>query len=129
MSIPASRITFGKIGPNSDPGVALPQESATHQSKCRVYTQDPAGFRQECSGPQESTMPAAHTLPQTLAELRSSTLFSAECLNTRSVKDEMRRNLMARLRTGETVFPGIVGYEDRSEERRVGKEWRSRWSP
>jgi magnesium chelatase subunit I len=57
-------------------------------------------------------MPAAHTLPQTLAELRSSTLFSAECLNTRSVKDEMRRNLMARLRTGETVFPGIVGYED-----------------
>ena len=57
-------------------------------------------------------MPAVHTLPQTLAELRSSTLFSAECLNTRSVKDEMRRNLMARLRTGETVFPGIVGYED-----------------
>jgi magnesium chelatase subunit I len=57
-------------------------------------------------------MPAAHPLPQTLAELRSSTLFSAECLNTRSVKDEMRRNLIARLQTGETVFPGIVGYED-----------------
>ncbi|MDT8437219.1 MAG: sigma 54-interacting transcriptional regulator [Gemmatimonadota bacterium] len=29
-----------------------------------------------------------------------------------SVKDEMRRNLVCRLRRGETVFPGIVGYEE-----------------
>ncbi|MFQ5888991.1 MAG: magnesium chelatase [Gemmatimonadota bacterium] len=29
-----------------------------------------------------------------------------------SVKDELRRNLLRRLRSGETVFPGIVGYED-----------------
>ena len=29
-----------------------------------------------------------------------------------SVRDELRRNLIARLRTGTPVFPGIVGYED-----------------
>jgi magnesium chelatase subunit I len=30
---------------------------------------------------------------------------------TRSVKDEMRANLIARLRTGDRLFPGVVGYE------------------
>jgi len=29
-----------------------------------------------------------------------------------SVKDEMRRNLIRKLRAGETLFPGIVGYRD-----------------
>src|SRR5688500_19627853 len=29
-----------------------------------------------------------------------------------SVKDEMRRNLIRKLRAGEALFPGIVGYED-----------------
>jgi len=57
-------------------------------------------------------MPAAHPLPQTLGELRTSTQFSAACLKTRTVKDEMRRNLIARLERRETLFPGIVGYED-----------------
>jgi len=28
-----------------------------------------------------------------------------------SVKDEMRRNLIAKIRAGETLFPGIVGYD------------------
>ena len=56
-------------------------------------------------------MPAA-TLPQTLGELRASKTFSEAQLKTRSVKDEMRSNLMARLKARETVFPGIVGYED-----------------
>ncbi len=57
-------------------------------------------------------MPAAHTLPQTLGELRTSKLFTEACLKARSVKDEMRANLIARLKARETVFPGIVGYED-----------------
>ncbi len=57
-------------------------------------------------------MPAAHTLPQTLGELRKSSLFSELRLKNRSVKDEMRANLMARIKTRETIFPGIVGYED-----------------
>jgi magnesium chelatase subunit I len=56
-------------------------------------------------------MPAA-TLPQTLGELHVSKQFSGAQLKTRSVKDEMRSNLMARLKARETVFPGIVGYED-----------------
>ena len=56
-------------------------------------------------------MPAT-SLPQTLGELRASKQFSEAQLKTRSVKDEMRANLMARLKTRETVFPGIVGYED-----------------
>ena len=30
----------------------------------------------------------------------------------RSVKEELRENLLARLRSGKRVFPGIVGYED-----------------
>src|SRR5687767_13652937 len=29
-----------------------------------------------------------------------------------SVKDEMRRNLLAKLRAGEPLFPGILGYDD-----------------
>ncbi len=57
-------------------------------------------------------MPAAHTLPQTLGELRKSSLFSEPRLKNRSVKDEMRANLMARIKTRDTIFPGIVGYED-----------------
>ena len=57
-------------------------------------------------------MPAAPLLPQTLGELRASSLFSEARLHTRSIKDEMRSNLMARLQARETIFPGIVGYED-----------------
>ncbi len=57
-------------------------------------------------------MPAARPLPQTLGGLRTSTQFPEACLKTRTVKDEMRANLIARLKSGETLFPGIVGYED-----------------
>ncbi|MGB7267329.1 MAG: magnesium chelatase [Terracidiphilus sp.] len=56
-------------------------------------------------------MPAS-ALPGTFGELRASNQFSEARVKTRSVKDEMRENLMARLKTRETVFPGIVGYED-----------------
>jgi magnesium chelatase subunit I len=51
-------------------------------------------------------------LPQTLAELRRSHEFSEERLSTRHVKDEMRDNLIARVRGSGPVFPGIVGYDD-----------------
>jgi magnesium chelatase subunit I len=57
-------------------------------------------------------MPAAHPLPHTLGELRSSTQFAEACLKTRTVKDELRSNLIARLQRRETLFPGIVGFED-----------------
>src|SRR3981081_3026034 len=51
------------------------------------------------------------SLPRTLGELRQS-LFSEQRLSTRRVKDEMRDNLMVKLRQGSAIFPGIVGYDD-----------------
>jgi magnesium chelatase subunit I len=57
-------------------------------------------------------MSSAHPLPQTLGELRTSNLFSEAHLNTRTIKDEMRGNLIAKLRARETLFPGIVGFDD-----------------
>ena len=51
------------------------------------------------------------SLPRTLGELRQSP-FSEQRLNTRRVKDEMRDNLIAKLRQGGLIFPGIVGYDD-----------------
>ena len=52
------------------------------------------------------------SLPATLGELRDHPLYGAARLAHRSVKDEMRENLIALIRTRETIFPGIVGYED-----------------
>ncbi|MFZ1940537.1 MAG: sigma 54-interacting transcriptional regulator [Terracidiphilus sp.] len=57
-------------------------------------------------------MPAARPLPQTLGELRTSTQFPEACLKMRTIKDEMRGNLIARLQNKEVLFHGIVGYED-----------------
>ena len=45
-------------------------------------------------------------LPTTLGEL------IASGYTHRSVKDELRENLLVRLRTGEPAFPGIVGFDD-----------------
>src|SRR5256885_14921426 len=50
-------------------------------------------------------------LPRTLGELKESS-FSEQRLRTRKVKDELRKSLIAGLRSGETIFPGIIGYED-----------------
>jgi magnesium chelatase subunit I len=44
--------------------------------------------------------------PQTLGELRESGY------RVQSVKDEMRRNLIRKLRAGEPLFPDILGYEE-----------------
>jgi magnesium chelatase subunit I len=49
-------------------------------------------------------MPEAR--PRTIGELKSSGYAA------RSVKDEMRANLIVKLESGEMLFPGIVGYED-----------------
>jgi magnesium chelatase subunit I len=50
-------------------------------------------------------------LPRTLGELRKSS-FSEERLRTRKVKDELRDNLIGKVRSRETIFPGIIGYDD-----------------
>jgi magnesium chelatase subunit I len=49
--------------------------------------------------------------PRTLGELRNSPWAEAP-LRSRSVRDEIRSNLLLRLESGEGLFPGIVGYED-----------------
>src|ERR1043165_1724650 len=45
-------------------------------------------------------------LPKTLGELR------AQGYRARPVKEEMRANLLEKLRRGERIFPGIVGYDE-----------------
>src|SRR5205085_12624336 len=51
------------------------------------------------------------SLPRTLGALRRSS-YSEQRLRTRRVKDELRENLIAKLRQQDTIFPGIVGYDD-----------------
>jgi magnesium chelatase subunit I len=45
-------------------------------------------------------------LPETIGSLKKTRT------SLRSVKDELRENLIARLKAKQTIFPGIVGYED-----------------
>src|SRR4030095_3891934 len=49
-------------------------------------------------------------LPSTLGALREA--VSARRLPHRSVRDELRENLIVRLRAGGPLFPGIIGYDD-----------------
>jgi magnesium chelatase subunit I len=51
------------------------------------------------------------TLPQTLGDLRRSPWAEAP-LKGRSVREEIRANLLIMLERGQELFPGIVGYED-----------------
>jgi magnesium chelatase subunit I len=57
-------------------------------------------------------MSSSSRLPQTLGELQSSKEFYEARLKKRSVKDELRENLIARLKAKQPIFTGIVGYED-----------------
>jgi magnesium chelatase subunit I len=50
-------------------------------------------------------------LPLTLGALRKSA-YPESLLGSRSVKDELRQNLICKLKRREELFPGIVGYED-----------------
>ncbi|PWT93505.1 MAG: magnesium chelatase [Acidobacteria bacterium] len=50
-------------------------------------------------------------LPKNLGELRKSEYTEAR-IGTRSVKDELRSNLIQKLKKKESLFPGIVGYDD-----------------
>ena len=51
------------------------------------------------------------SFPETLGALRRSA-HGAPALALRSVKDEMRRNLLARLASGGPLFEGVLGYEE-----------------
>ena len=50
------------------------------------------------------------SLPATLGQLR--TAISAGTIKHRPVKDEIRENLIERLRSGEPLFPGIIGFDE-----------------
>jgi magnesium chelatase subunit I len=50
-------------------------------------------------------------LPQTFGDLKQ-TRWAEAPLRNRSVRDEIRANLLRMVERGETLFPGIVGYED-----------------
>src|SRR4030095_3722567 len=50
-------------------------------------------------------------MPGTIGELKNSDLNEHRVRN-RSIKDEIRENLIQRLDRGEAIFPGIVGYDD-----------------
>src|SRR5437879_8494823 len=52
-----------------------------------------------------------HALPTSLGELRSSH-FSEDQMRSRSVKEELRQNLICKLQRREELFPGIVGFDD-----------------
>ena len=49
--------------------------------------------------------------PSTLGALKT-TQFSEQRIAGRSVKDELRQNLICKLQRGEDLFPGVIGYEE-----------------
>jgi magnesium chelatase subunit I len=50
-------------------------------------------------------------LPRTLGALRTSKFFD-QLHPDRTLKEELRSNLICKLHRGETLFPGVLGYED-----------------
>jgi magnesium chelatase subunit I len=58
-----------------------------------------------------TTAKPGHLRPRTIGELRSIPDYDARTTSI-SVKNEMRRNLLRAIEKGETLFPGVHGYED-----------------
>lgn len=54
---------------------------------------------------------ASHPRPKTIGELRRVPDFDARSLQ-RSIKDEIRANLLRAIERNETIFPGVHGYDD-----------------
>ena len=50
-------------------------------------------------------------MPSTIGDLKNSE-FNEQRIRARSIKDELRENLIQRLDRGQAIFPGIVGYDD-----------------
>ncbi len=53
-----------------------------------------------------------HAAPATPPAARTRGQLAASGHESRSVAEELRTNLMTRLRSGATAFPGIVGFDD-----------------
>lgn len=54
----------------------------------------------------------ARSLPATLGALRRTAEYSEQRIGGRSVKDELRENLIRKIRAREPIFPGIIGYDE-----------------
>src|SRR5437867_2911885 len=50
-------------------------------------------------------------LPRTLGELRTSQ-FGEDSHGSRTIKDEMRTNLIRKLQEQQPIFTGVIGYEE-----------------
>src|ERR1700694_797058 len=72
-------------------------------------TARPFGYSLNVALQRDSAVPV--TRPQTLGALRRSP-FGAPERQTRTVKDELRANLLTRLAERTSVFEGVLGYED-----------------
>jgi magnesium chelatase subunit I len=58
-----------------------------------------------------ATQTSTHPKPRTLGELKRIPDFDSRAAS-RSVKNEIRRNLLRAIEKGEPLFPGVHGYED-----------------
>src|SRR5579871_3492889 len=54
---------------------------------------------------------APHSRPKTVGELKRIPDFDPRTAS-RSVKNEIRQNLLRAVKAGQTLFPGVHGYED-----------------
>src|SRR3984957_15105630 len=52
-----------------------------------------------------------NSMPKSLGELRRSQ-WSEERVTQRSVRQELRENLLCKLERGDELFPGVIGYDD-----------------
>jgi hypothetical protein len=50
-------------------------------------------------------------VPRTIGDLRTSE-FGHDIYRTRTIKDEMRANLIRKLQAKDPIFSGIIGYEE-----------------
>src|SRR5690554_6794427 len=79
---------------------SAPRSPATaRRPSPRYRTEDPMTDRARLSR-------TAEPRPRTLGELRASGWRS------RTVKEELRANLLARLAEGRPIFPGVIGYDE-----------------
>ena len=53
-----------------------------------------------------------NSYPKTLGELRSSGNWSEQRIANRSLRQELRENLLCKMEKGEPLFSGVHGYDD-----------------
>ena len=100
------------------PATAMPRVRSTHWPPAArsagpnsaIWNRGPPGWMPPPGASRASvgevTEPTPRDLPRTVGELR------AAGHEYRTVKEELRDNLLARMRAGEPRFPGIVGFDD-----------------